>query len=100
MTWQFKASLIDSIGFIFLLLVATIPLYLISFIIAVFNTGQGMAFINTAIFTALYFYLLGKKLIKFISLFVNYQLSIKFYCKKCEDVLLLKEYPDDSETVK
>lgn len=99
----FKIAPIDAIGFVFLFAVSLMPVYLVSFIIAMIvtvgETDQGGFIQKTALWvvTLLYFFMFGGKVAHFISLFVDYKLTFKLYCKKCGDVFLLKEYPKDTD---
>lgn len=98
---RFRISPIDAIGFVCLLVVSTVPVWLVSFFVAVIvsTPEEGgmegpLQELITLGFTLMYFFMFGSKLAKFISLFVNFNLQIKSYCKSCNRLFMEKSFPE------
>lgn len=95
---SFRVAPIDAIGFVLLLLVSMVPVWLFSFIVAVvissfkYDLGPIQELI-IMLSTIVYFLLFGSKVANFISLFVDYTLRIRTSCKACDEVLYEKEFP-------
>lgn len=84
-SWSFKISTADAVGFFFLSLVLIIPIGLISYLWTFSFSDGGMVFISlgaTAMF-CFTFYKIGKPVYRFFSMFVNFSFHAEFNCREC-----------------
>ena len=97
---NFKIDPVDAIGFVFLFIVALVPIYIVSFIVAMIDVGlEGDSWFQEIAFffvTLSYFYIFGSKVARLIGLLVDYKFSLKSYCKKCNEIFLYRELPQDN----
>jgi hypothetical protein len=103
---KFRISLLDAFGFVILMAICIVPVWLVSFIVMTvvtmidptsFPEGGILHKLTTTVIFCLYFYKFGGKVARFMALFVDYNFSIKSYCKKCGTVFWDCELPTNEK---
>lgn len=97
---SFRVAKEDALGFAILCVALIGPVGFIAFLIASVTGGNEVVF-GISVFIVLlifHFFRIGRRVYGFFSLFVDYELSLRFFCKRCDlDIkeIRLPEMPDD-----
>ena len=89
-------------GFAVLCVALIAPVGFVAFLIALIE-GGGNEFVFGisvfAVFLTLYFFRIGRRVYGFFSMFVDYELTLRFFCKRCDRTIKEIRLPERPENV-
>jgi uncharacterized membrane protein YjjP (DUF1212 family) len=91
----------DAVGFAVLCVALIAPIGFVAFLIALTEGGDDLVFGVSvfAVLLILYFFRIGRRVYGFFSLFVDYELTLRFFCKRCDRTIKEIKLPGRPESV-
>ena len=83
---RFRVAKEEAVGFAVLCVALIAPVGFVAFLIALTEGGNELVFGVSvfALLLILYFFRIGRRVYGFFSMFVDYELNLRFFCKRCD----------------